>query len=108
VLAGVGHAHSHHCLDGQEPAVTVHFENLAGHTEHHPDENHVDVEKELVPQALPGKAPDQHDMVFLLAFSLLLCRLTPQRQQCSDNYQPLFLPSPPDLLPPLRAPPTRS
>src|SRR5690606_13890768 len=62
VLVVVGHIHSHLCLDGQEPALSVHFEAFNGHPDHaddhYADAEHVDVENELVPQGLlASKAP---------------------------------------------------
>lgn len=108
VLAGVGNIHSHLCLDGQEAAVSVHFENLNGHPQHAAEEVHVDVDNELMTQVLPGKAPDQDSPLFLTACFLLFCLRLPSSphyivHQDSDYHQ-----SPPDLLPPSRAPPHHS
>ncbi|HTR00922.1 MAG TPA: hypothetical protein VMH83_13070, partial [Candidatus Acidoferrum sp.] len=110
VLTGIGHVHGHICLDGKEPPMTVHFENLQG-AAHQVDEGpHTDIENELTQDGLPGKAPDmgQGPGVFLLAFLLLPC-LVRQRGQFFDWSDPGDAPhSPTPLLPPLRAPPSRS
>jgi hypothetical protein len=110
VLCGAGHIHSHVCLDGQEPAELVHFENLGGHPDHHEDDAvHADVENELMPQILLTKAPDQDSPLFLIAASLLTTRLQPPPRPHylavadSDTHHP-----PDALLPPSRAPPSYS
>jgi hypothetical protein len=108
VLSCVGNIQSHLCLDGQEPAVSMHFENLSGHPEHAEEEQHVDVENDLVPQVMPGKTLDQDSPLFLIAVSLLLNleQLQPQIfvvQDGVDFIQPVAA-----LLPPLRAPPIYS
>jgi hypothetical protein len=109
VLSGVGSIHSHRCLDGQEPAFTVHFENLNGHPEHAVDEAHVDVEQDLTAQALPVKAPDQDSPLFLTALSFLFfCVRLPQRPPHGVQRDNHFHQPPSALLPPLRAPPHHS
>ncbi|MES2605151.1 MAG: hypothetical protein V4603_09445 [Pseudomonadota bacterium] len=126
VLSGIGHIHSHRCLDGQEPAQLVHFENFKGHshheadaahgataelshalveTHHDADELHNDVENELMPEGLLYKLPDV-DTHFVLLTSLLLVELLPpvQRHYVVDNDDGLHHYTT-VLLPPLRAPP---
>jgi hypothetical protein len=105
VLGGVGNIHSHLCLDGQEPAVSVHFENLKGHPDHEDDEVHVDVENELMAQALPGKAPDQDNPLFLTALCFVFCVRLPQSQHYITRHDSGSYEDPGWLLPALRAPP---
>src|SRR5688572_14677818 len=108
VLAGVGNIHSHLCLDGQEPPVSVHFENLSGHPEHAADEVHVDVENEMMAQALPGKSVDYDNPLFLAAACFVLCIKAPQRQHYIVLRESDFDQAPAYLHPPLRAPPHHS
>ncbi len=110
VLAGAGHIHNHLCLDGQEPAALVHFENLGGHPEHHEDDAaHADIEKELMPQVLLTKMPDQDSSLFLIACALLLYEHQPLQRPLYLAFDDTDIHNPPsELLPPLRAPPTLS
>ncbi len=108
VVMVIGHIHSHLCLDGQDLALSVHFETFNGHPDHAGDDHHVDVKNELVPQGLPGKAPDQDAPLFLLAYSrLFMFRPLPRRFYCQRRDDLCHFP-PPRLLPPSRAPPTHS
>jgi hypothetical protein len=104
----VGHIHSHRCLDGQEPALSVHFEAFSGHPDHDGDDHHDDVENELVPQGLPGKAPDHDAPLFLLSLSLLFTFRPLPRQLQLQHRDDTYHPPPRQLLPPARAPPSRS
>ena len=108
VLAGIGNIHSHLCLDGQEPAVSVHFENLNGHPDHEGDEAHVDVDNELMAQVLPGKSVDQDNPLFLAAVCLLFSIRVPQKSYSVVTRESGFSESPVYLQPPLRAPPHHS
>lgn len=51
----VGGAASHYCFDGQEPLVSVHFDNFAGHEDHADEARHVDAEKRLLAENVVGK-----------------------------------------------------
>jgi len=108
MLAGIGNIHSHRCLDGQEPAVSVHFENLSGHPDHDEDPAHVDVENELMAQLLPGKPADQDSPLFLAACLFIFCIRAPQKQQYLVESESSFYQAPDHLQPPPRAPPHRS
>jgi hypothetical protein len=108
VLSGIGHIHSHQCLDGQEPAMQVHFENFKGHPQHPADELHVDVEHELTPAGLPGKPPEQDSPYVLLASVLLFVLPQPARPQLLISSQPNDYQAHAELLPPLRGPPALS
>lgn len=108
VLAGIGNIHSHLCLDGQEPAVSVHFENFSGHPDDEDDEAHVDVETELMVQVLPGKSIDQDSPLFLAACLFMFCMRAPQQQHYLVRRDSLFYQAPAYLQPPLRAPPHHS
>jgi hypothetical protein len=108
VLAGAGSIHSHVCFDGQEAPLTVHFENLSGHPDHHDDEIHVDVENKLLPQAVPGKPADQDAPLFMIAVLFLFITPKSQPQRYRTHRDLDFHHPPADLLPPLRAPPANS
>lgn len=106
LLVNVGDIHSHFCLDGQEPAVSLHFENLNGHPEHGEDDfEHNDVEFEVSLKSIKIKTSD---------FSKLLLSATDSGIPFSYNFvlkttstlDEILLPQKPDsILPPLRAPP---
>lgn len=106
VIVTIGDVHSHMCLDGQEPAVSFHFENLSGHPEHGMDEqSHNDYEYELTANTLKAKSLDY-------GFYLLSSELSVHSFVFSG--QQLFVSTPAELfgkddaaslLPPLRAPP---
>lgn len=108
VLAGIGNIHSHLCLDGQEPLVSVHFENLNGHPNHEKEEAHVDIDSELMAKVLPGKSVDQDNPLFLAAVCFLFCIRVPQERYYVVNRESGFSESPAYLQPPLRAPPHHS
>ena len=114
VLAGVGHIHAHVCLDGKEPAQTVHFENLPSlahhddHGDHADDADHVDVENDLIPQGLLFKAPNHDVPLFLLVLAVLPTLEAPASQEYSTVHSFSLIHPPPSLLPPSRAPPVRS
>jgi hypothetical protein len=108
VLAGVGNIHSHLCLDGQEPAISVHFENLNGHPDHEGDKAHDDVDNELMTEVLPGKSVDQDNPLFLAAVCFLFCVRVPQRQYYVVHRESRLTEIPAYLQPPLRAPPHHS
>lgn len=106
VLANLGHAHAHHCMDGQEPPVVVYFENFGGGPLQHADEVHVDVESELTSQMLSATKAQQGVMVFLLACSLLIPLPEASGQSFSVSLETIDYLSPPRLNPPSRAPPS--
>ena len=110
VLTGVGNIHSHLCLDGQEPAVSVHFENLLhGHPDHADDEAaHVDVDNELIAQVLPGKSLNQDTPLFLAACLFVLCVRRPAQQHYVVQNDDSFYEAPAWLQPAPRAPPHHS
>lgn len=105
VLANLGHAHAHLCLDGQEPPAVVYFENFGGDLLHLEEDVHVDVERELAQQMLSSSNAQQGAMVFLLACSLLLPAAEAAGQPLPVSAEPLSYLSPPRLGPPSRAPP---
>lgn len=107
VLCNTGHIHNHVCLDGQEPADLVHFENLGGHPDHHEDDAaHSDIENELIPQVLLTKTLNQDSPLFALSVALMLTeRLPLQRPHylAIDAHRINLQPS--ALKPPSRGPP---
>lgn len=105
-MANMAEVHSHFCLDGQEPALTVHFENLVGHPEHGEKESeHNDLESEVSLQTIKVKSSDLTkawlavlDTGVLLTNSLI--------QKVTFQLDEILFPQKPDrILPPLRAPP---
>ena len=109
VLALVGDINSHYCFDGQEPPVSVHFENLNGHPDHQDQEQqHSDVEREVLSDILLTKAPDQDQPLFVSALLFLFALVAPTRQQAYPDTVALYLQIPTSLRPPLRAPPRSS
>ena len=110
VFCGAGQIHNHVCLDGQEPAALVHFENLGGHPDHHDDDAaHSDIENELLPEGLLTKTLDQDGPLFAVALSLVLTeRLPLQRPHYLLMDATSLHPPPFVLLPPSRAPPAYS
>ncbi len=108
VLAGIGNIHSHQCLDGQEPAMSVHFENLSGHPDHESDEAHVDVETELMAQVLPGKQIDHDSQLFLASCLFTFSTPAPRQQNHSFQRDEHFYQASTYFQPPLRAPPHHS
>lgn len=55
LMLPVGGAASHYCFDGQEPLVSVHFDNFSGHEDHTEEARHVDAEKRLLAENVVGK-----------------------------------------------------
>lgn len=108
VLAGVGNIHNHWCFDGQEPPLTVHFENFNNHTEHEEGIDIVDVESESIPGTLLVKNQTQDGQVFVLALSLLISLQAPQRLRHVDHADLIVPREPFSVLPPSRAPPAHS
>lgn len=105
-MVGMADVRSHFCLDGQEPAFTVHIENLDGHPEHsEEDADHNDLESEISLQTLKAKSTDLSK-----AWPVVLVTGIPpvnsQVQKISSRLDGFLLPQQPaNLLPPLRAPP---
>ncbi len=108
VLAGVGDIHSHLCMDGQEAAVSVHFENLNGHPDHAGDKAHDDIDSELIAQVLPGKSLDQDTPLFLAACLFVFCVRRPAQQHYVVQNDNSFYEAPAWLHPAPRAPPHHS
>ena len=102
----------HYCLDGMEPDITLHFENLNGHVElghadHGEESGHIDFEKEALTDNLLPKSYEHGIQLFSLALLIiaLLQPVTGQRYQWQQSW--LSTPSY-TLRPPLRAPPAYS
>lgn len=123
VLMVVGHIHSHLCLDGQQQALSVHFETFSGHPDHQDEHalevsghhhdadatgHHNDVENELIPDGLlANKAPAHAAPVLLLAFSLLFAFQPSARQLDYRRRDELNHTPPIPLFPPSRGPPSQ-
>ncbi len=105
LIVQLGGAHGHYCFDGQEPAFSVHFDNLLGHEEHDPSEQgHNDTDMDLGSQSLIKFF--KVDLSLLLP-ALLLLFLLPLfgRWQYLALYTSTGKRKPAAFLPPLRAPP---
>jgi hypothetical protein len=102
-LSSVGGAVSHFCLDGIEPTVSYHFDNIGGHQERDLELAHQYVEKNVLADNLSFKVIDI-DIVFVLV--ALINMLVPAAKSVRFSYSPENQPK--HLLfvvPPLRAPP---
>lgn len=108
VLAGLGNIYSHLCLDGQEPQVSVHFENFSNHEAHDEGSYVADVERESIPDGLLVKSPNQDDQLFVLAVSLLLELQAPEHAHHVLVTDFIVPHAPFEVLPPTRAPPVHS
>ena len=98
--------HSNICLDGQEPAVSFHFESLSGHPKHDEEgTSHNDYDNEISPKPILGKGKGLDQVFLALPTSGLLSLLS-----LPDYFIPktnvLFKKNEASILrPPLRAPP---
>jgi len=103
----VGGAVSHYCIDGLEPPVTVHFDNLNGHVEHDSLSGHNDFEKSALPDNLLPKSLEIGIQQFLVILFILSISFVKARKinllEIVQRYA-----TPQVLLPPLRAPPIHS
>ena len=105
LIATLGGAHGHYCFDGQEPAFSVHFDNMGGHLEHNEDDlAHHDADMALNLQTLIKFF--NADLSLLLPLFLFIYFLPSfGRWSLFISYSPPRQSKPVDLLPPLRAPP---
>ena len=107
VLVNVGDIHSHFCFDGQEPAVSLHFENLNGHPEHGEDElEHNDVEFEVSLKSIKIKTSDLTKFLITATDSGIPSPYTFVLKTTSTFNELLLPQKPASILPPLRAPPS--
>lgn len=99
--------HLHLCLDGQEPAQSLHWSDGGVHgNEAHVAGTHSDVDLSLLGEALVKKLPSGFDMPALLAFvfalfsvSLVLGFNRPKQERIHSTHHVRY------LQPPLRGPP---
>ncbi len=107
VSLSAGGAALHFCLDGIEPPVTVHFENLSGHVDHDTDSSHNDFERQaLSDNVLPKVFGLDLAKILLTCLFLILPRVNHDQPIV---YLSLDKPTAPAaFLPPLRAPPRSS
>jgi Flp pilus assembly pilin Flp len=103
----IGGAVSHYCIDGLEPPVTVHFDNLNGHVEHDLMSGHNDFEKSALPENLLSKFLEVGVQLFLVILFIISMPFVKARKinllELVQKYS-----CPQVLLPPLRAPPIYS
>jgi hypothetical protein len=113
LLSSVGNVYGHLCLDGQEPAVSVHLDNLKGVSELHADHEgdaqaHNDYEVALQSSALVLKIKPLQDFVQVLPVSILVQVIEYKPAfHTPDSSVPVWQ-APATLYPPLRAPPVFS
>lgn len=105
LFARLGGAHLHLCLDGSEPAASLHVTDPAHHADHHDGQTHADRDVSLVGDALTKSGKWGLDLPLLLAalwlVTVLFARL---RITAADPPQPAA--SPPRFCRPLlRGPP---
>lgn len=97
--------HGHFCFDGQEPPVSVHI-HLNGHSahDHHPDEEHLDADLDLLQLVVAKLSKIDLGLALLAVLSLLLTPHLP-RPVFTRYLTRLFQPSP-YARPLLRGPPS--
>lgn len=105
LFARLGGAHLHLCLDGSEPAASLHVSDSGHHADHHDGQAHDDRDVSLVGDALTQSGKWGLDLPLLLAVlwlvTILFARL---RITAADSPQPSA--SPPRFCrPPPRGPP---
>jgi hypothetical protein len=103
-----GGLHGHFCFDGQDPAISIHMDLLAGHPEHHHDDQsaHVDTDADLVESFLFKLT--KLELPAALATLLFLLFAIIGRQFFSHTYSQTPRQKNTSLRPPLRAPPVFS
>ena len=105
LIANLGGAHGHYCFDGQEPAFSVHFDNLVAHVDHVTDEQiHNDTDMESAAQILIKFFKADFSVLLPLLLALFLWPIFSERRY-AISYTPAHWRKPVKLLPPLRAPP---
>jgi len=68
------------CLDGQEPAVSLHFENLDGHPDHSGDKQvHNDFDYQITQDVIQAKSSDLHQVAIFNTHSELVSSFLIQR-----------------------------
>ncbi len=100
VFSGV---HSHFCLDGQEPPVSMHMGASNFHDGHSGDDDHIDMDIEL-PQTFLAKLI-KIDLPLLLA-ALVVLIFGKVSASTYTSYQSPSYRLPARIRPPLRAPPS--
>lgn len=106
LLVNVGDIHSHFCFDGQEPAVSLHFENLNGHPDHEEDEQqHNDVEFDVSLKSIKIKTYDLTKLLITATSPVIPSPNTFVLKTTSTLDEILLPQKPASILPPLRAPP---
>lgn len=105
LIANLSGAHGHYCFDGQQPAFSIHFDNVSGHVELDGDGlAHHDADMSLGSQILIKFF--EVDLALLLPLFLFIYFLPSfGRWRLFISYSPPNRLNPLGLLPPLRAPP---
>tara|TARA_R100001163_G_scaffold65519_2_gene63052 strand:- start:1607 stop:2020 length:414 start_codon:yes stop_codon:yes gene_type:complete len=106
LFTSIGDVHGHYCLDGNEPAVSFHYENFEGHPEHQDEQEHSDYESELNLKPTLNKLKLLNDFLIsttdnvVVIYSLSLSDNFIIETDASFGNSEIF-----ELTPPLRAPP---
>lgn len=95
-------AHSHLCLDGQEPPVSLHFSASLHQLDQHSNDQHLDVDIDI-PQTLTAKLKSL-DLPVLVLVVLLVIHLG-SNERGASIYRIFHRHLSRKLRPPLRAPP---
>lgn len=107
LFASLSGMHGHYCFDGQEPAVSVHFDLLSGHDLDNDEVGHKDFDSK--PMSMTFLKLLSLDLPFLAAALLLLIIWPVIRGQNFTYFNtPSAWLSITGLRPPLRAPPAYS
>ena len=106
VSVNVGDIHIRHCLDGLEPAISLHFENLNGHTVHEEDDlKYNDFEYEVSLKSIKIKSSELSKLFLVSSYNGILPSYTFVQKTTSKLEEILLPQEPSSVLPPLRAPP---
>lgn len=105
LIGNISHMHVRYCMDGQEAAVSIHFENGSSHADEiHDETDTFDVETELTLDTLLSKLFDNVNVAIAGSLSFRFSTIT-NKQRSLPAGLVLVPPNPAFLLPPLRAPP---
>ncbi len=101
-------AHGHFCMDGLEPPVSVHFDNLEGHPLHGGDQSlHQDADTDVVPDGVINFFKVDLSALLPTLLLILFWFAVVRPQILSFNFPPPWS-IPFSIRPPLRAPPQSS
>ena len=105
LFARLGSAHLHLCLDGSEPAASLHVTDPGHHADHHSDPGHDVRDVSLLDDALTKSGKSGFDLPLLLAASWLAILLFARLRITAADPPPPPTSPPRFRRPPLRGPP---